>query len=374
MSDCLRIVDYNYATKSNVAISASSENSNFPARNIGHEFRSKVWRSSGFFVIDSTNNRIDFKETNGGPELSATVSVGEYSVSALAQAIKSSMEAVTANARTYTISQNAATGKWTIAGSVYLEILFSSGTNAATSIRNAIGFGANDYSSATSYTGSKAAWHTEEGIVIDLKSAEEIDTIAILFDPRIGIKLSDSAEIYIQASATNAWVTPGFEEQITIDNTFETLQLFLETPEEWRFWRIKIVDPENAYGYVELGTVVIGKDVRLGRCADNGFTFSIDDLSKSQVTDYGNNYIDVYPSVKELSFAFNILTQEQQNILESVYYRVGLREPVFMSLDPMERVFDKDHYCIYGRFPSSLNFKHIVKTYFSTDYRIRESL
>lgn len=374
MSAIFKIVDYNYATKDNVSISASSENVNFPAENVGHEFRSKVWRSSGYFVIDSSNNRLDFKETSGGTELSATITAGTYSVSTLAAAIKSAMEVVTANARTYTVSQNASSGRWTIAGSVYLDILFSTGTNAASSIRDAIGFGTNDYTGSTSYTGPISAWHTEEGVVIDLQSAEEIDTIAILFDSRIGIKLSDAAQVYVQASATNSWASPGFEQEVFIDNTWDVITLFLSTPEEYRFWRIKVVDPQNAYGYIELGTIVLGLDIDLGRCADNGFSINWDDLSKSQITDYGNVYVDVYPTLKELTFNFNILTEDQQIALESSYRRVGAREPIFIALDTSETLFDKDHFWIYGRMSSNLNFKHLVRNYFESEIKIRESL
>lgn len=374
MSASFRIVDYNYVALDNVTISASSSNSNFPVSNVAHEFRSKVWRSSGYFVITSSNNKVNFVETNLGPELTATVPVGSYSLSSLIAAVKAALEAASVNARTYTVSKSAVTGRWTIAGQTYLEILFLTGTDAATSMRSVIGFGLNDFTGATTYTGPIAALHTEEGVVIDLNTSEEIDTVAIMFDPLAGVKLSESAMIYVQASATNAWTTPGYSQAVTIDNTYSCITLFLDTPQEYRFWRIKIVDPENAYGYVELGTIVLGKYLSLARCPDNGFDLTWDDASKLSVNDYGNTYVDEYPQVKEMTFNFNILTYAQQKILEAVFRRLGNKKPVFVVLDPSETLFDKDHFWIYGRMTDKLISKHIVSSYFQTGIKIRESM
>ena len=374
MSASFRIVDYNYASQSNVTITASSEQANFPATNAGHEFRSKVWRSNGYYVVTASNNKVNFRETSLGPELSATVSVGNYSLSAFLSAIKSAMDSATVNARTYTVTRSATSGRFTITGSTYLELLFSTGTDAANSIRTIAGFGINDYTGATTYTGPTAAWHTEEGLVIDLQSAEEIDTFAVLFDFRAGIKLSDAALVYIQGSATDSWTSPGYSQAVTIDNTWPGITLFLDTPQEYRFWRVKIVDPQNAFGYVELGTVILGKYLSLARCPDNGFDLTWDDGTKTQANDYGNTYADVYPQIKEMTFNFNILTYDQQKILEGVFRRLGNQKPVFVSLDPSETLFDKDHFYIYGRMSDKLTTKHIVKSYFSTGIKIRESL
>lgn len=374
MSASFRIVDYNYTTKDNVIVSATSQKTNFQVSNLTHEFRSKVWRSDGFYVISSSNNKVNFRETSMGPELTATLTVGSYSLGAFTTELKSKLEAASVNARTYTISRSAVTGRFTITGQTYLELLFSTGTNAAQSIRSVLGFGSVDYIGGFSLTGSTASWHTEEGVVIDLQTAEEIDTIALLFDPKVGIKLSDSAVVTVQGSATNAWVTPGFSQVIAIDNTWSQATLFLDTPQEYRFWRIKIVDPQNPFGYVELGTIVLGKYLSLARCPDNGFELTWDDQSKVTTNDYSNSYVDVYPQVKEMTFNFNILTYDQQKVLESAFRRVGNREPIFVALDPQEALFDKDHFSIYGRMTDKLTSKHIVRSYFQTGIRIRESL
>lgn len=372
MSSYLRIVDYNYTFKDDVTITASSQNADFPATNVGHEFRAKTWRSTGNFVINSTNNKINFKETGGGAELTATVASGTYSVSTLAAAIKSAMESASVNTRTYTVTQSASTGKWTISTTVFLSLLFSTGTNAATSIRTTIGYGSNDYTGSTSYTAPIVALHTEEGVVIDLQTAEQIDTIALIFDPRLGIKLSEDAVLTVQASSTDAWVTPAFSQSISIDNTWSIATLFLSTPEEYRFWRIKVVDPSNAYLYIELGTIVIGKARDIGRCPDNGFELKIIDQSKKERNAYGNEFVDIYPRKKTMSFNFNILDYTVKKSIEESFAIVGSYEPIFIWLDPSESLFDKDDFAIYGKYDKDISFKHIVRNYFSSGINVEE--
>lgn len=372
MSSFLRIVDYNYTTQDNVAVTASSENPDFPVSNVGEEFRAKVWRSTGFFRLDSTNNKINFKETGGGPELTATLASGNYSVTSLAAAIKAAMEAASVNSRTYTVSKSAISGRWTIAGSTFLSLLFLTGTNAATSIRDVIGMASNDFTGSTTYTGPKTALHTEEGVVIDIKTAEEIDTIALVFDPRLGIKLSDEAVITVQANGANNWDTPLFEQVMTIDNIWSIATMSLATPQEYRFWRIKIVDSENANQYVELGKVILGLAVDIGRCPDNGFELKLLDQSKKETNNYGNEYVDIYPIKRSINFNFNILDYTVKKNIEAVYNASGTRYPIFVMLDPTETLFDKDDFSFYGKFDKDVSFKHIVRNYFNSSLQIVE--
>ncbi len=372
MSAFLRILDYNYPFKSNVEITATSEDADNPATNVGHEFRAKVWRSSGYFLITSSNNKINFVETNLGPELTATITVGGYSKADLIAEIKAQMEAASVNARTYTVSQSASSGKWTIAGSVFLSLLFSTGTNAATSIRDVIGMGTNDFTGSTSYIGPKTAIHTEERINIDIKAAEEIDTLAIVFDPRAGIKLSEAAVVTLQGNITANWTAPLFSQVVTVDNTWSVISLYLATAQEYRFWSIKVVDPENANLYVELGTVMLGKARDIGRCPDNGFELKLIDQSKEDKNSYGNTYTDIYPHTKNLNLAFNILDYDVKKSIEECFKLVGIRTPILVMIDPSETLFDKDDLLLYGKFDKDVSFKHIIRNYFSSGLNIKE--
>lgn len=374
MSECkIRFIDYNYPFQSNVEVTATSQSADFPASNLKKYFRSKVWRSSGSFVIDATNNKINFVEVSLGPELTATLTPGTYSVAALAAEIKTQLEAASANARTYTVSQSGVTGKWTIAGQVYLDLLFSTGTNSAISPRNVLGFGASDFTGAITYTGPLTAIHTLERVVFDLETAEDIDTIALIFDPKVGHKLTDLAVVKVEANPSNNWTAPLYSQTLTIDDTHETYTLFLTTAQSYRYWSINIVDPQNPNLYVELGTVILGKGTALNRCADVGFEYRVTDASKIEDNEYGNEYVDIYPQRKELSFNMNVLTYDQKKELEASFIRVGSRVPVFVCIDPLEAAFDKDEMSIYGRMSKDLSLRHLTRSYFGTSIKISET-
>lgn len=372
MSSFLRILDYNYPFKSNVDVSASSSNAEFPSSNLTKTFRSKVWRSSGNYEITSTNNLIDFKESGGGSELTATLTEGRYTASELATHIKSELESASANARTYTVTHSSVTGKFTIQGQVFLSLLFSTGTNAAGSARNVLGYGTNDFTGNTSYTSPSASFHTDEWVLIDLKSAEEIDTFAVVFDPRFGIKLSENAVVTLQANSADSWDTPLYSQALSIDNTWSSIFLYLTAAQEYRFWRLKIVDSQNAYGYIELGTIMLGKSRDIGRCPDNGFTLGIIDQTKIDKNAYGNVYADLYPIKKTLSFDFNIIDYDTKKSIEESYTLAGVHTPILVSLDPNETLFDKDDFLIYGKYDKDIQYKHVVRSYFSTGIQIEE--
>ena len=374
MSVDFRFIDFNYPFQSNVALTATSENTEFPATNAGNEIRGNTWRSTGSFIIDSTNNAIDFKESGAGPEANATIVSGTFSVSGLAAAVKVALEAVSPNGRTYTVSQSASSGKWTITGSVFLELLYLTGTNTATSVDSTLGFTKVDHTGATTYTGSKTALHTEEGLVIDIKTQEEVDTFAAVFDPFIGIKFSEGATLNLQANHANEWSSPPVDISLAIDNQYQIITHFFTSSQSFRFWRVKIVDPQNAYLYVELGTLILGKSTDLLRIPDNGFNLITRDQSKIIRNEFRNEYVDEFPQFRTLRFNMNVFEYATKQLIDTLYRRVGNRTPVFVALDTAEDLFDKDDIAIYGRMLASQDFKHVVKGVFGTKMEISETL
>lgn len=86
--------------------------------------------------VDSTNNKLDFSE--GGSELTATVADGNYTLTALAAAIKTALDA--AGALTYTVTVDSL-DRFVITAPSAFEILSVTGTNVGgTSLWEEIGF------------------------------------------------------------------------------------------------------------------------------------------------------------------------------------------------------------------------------------------
>lgn len=118
---------------------------------------SKVTTEQAAYVIDATNNKIDFTE-DGGSELTATLSSSTYILGAssatagtLCAEIKTALEA--AGAGTYTVTYSRTTKKITIAvatGASAVVFLFGTGTNKLVSPCLDLGFAATDTVSGAS--------------------------------------------------------------------------------------------------------------------------------------------------------------------------------------------------------------------------------
>jgi hypothetical protein len=367
-----RIIDDIMTQRDETDVTASSSDSSFPVANVKKEQRSAVWRSSGNYVITSSNNRINFKESGGGPELTATLTAATYTAATLAAEIKTQMEAVN-GADTITVSRSAATGKWTIATSgAFLSILFSTGTNAATSARSVLGFGSSDFTGATTYTGPSIALHTEEWVTFDLQTDTEIDSCVLVFDKIDGAKLTTAAVVKIQANATDSWGSPSVDVTLTFDETPEVYSYFWTTAQSHRYWRVNVVDPANPNLYVELSKVILGKATQLSRAPDNGFSISYEDRSKVQETPYGHEYTDIYPIMLSGSFDYTALPYVDVKTLQEVYNRVGNVTPICVVLDSAEALFDKDRMAIYGKLSGSNSYSHQVYNYFNSGLQVRE--
>lgn len=367
-----RILDYNYCFDSTVGLTASSEATDFAVTNLNSHLRSKVWRSNGYFLISSSNNKVDFNDGSGA--VSGTITSGGYTATELGTEIKTRMDA--AGSLVHTVTYNESTGLWTISvPSGTFSLLWSSGVNSANSIGSSIGFDtSSDGSGATSYTGSTIAIHTEEWVQIDLKSTEPIDSIALVFDAVDGIKLSNAAVVKIQASATPYWVSPAVDVTLSVDSTFDIYTYRWSSDQSYRYWRVYIQDPTNANLFVELGVVFLSKATQLTQLPSIGFDQTLTDLSQRQQNDYGNEYFDVYPSRREFSFNHTAMSEADIQTLYDIYNRVGKVTPICVWLDPEGGIFDKDRFFLYGRLQGSFKAKQVFYTFFDQELTVLEAL
>lgn len=355
----MRLISFNYTQQAETIVTASSSNANFPVSNIKHEHRSKEWRSSGHFVIDSSNKTIVFSE--GGGDLTATLTEGTYSAATLATEIQSKMNTAGANEYKVTYAENS--GIWTLAANVSFT-LKATGTALST-----IGFNAVERT-GDELDGVQPAIHTSEYIQLDLRTTEEINSVVLLWG-KGQYNLSSDAEIRVQASATSNFATTGVDQVLTFNNDFETASHYFTESQSFRYWRIVITDPNNPLCYVNLGVIVLGQHEELDN-PDNGFNFSLDDNSRITRTEYGQEYADIYPITASLSIDFSVMEYEIAEALILFYLRVGTRTPIYIALDPEGTVFDKDCFSIYGKFTGSLGTNHNFHKVFNSGLKIRE--
>jgi hypothetical protein len=125
-------------------------------------------RQQSLFVygleINALNSSLDFKAVFGGPEIRATLNVGFYSLTSLAEEIVRALTAAdTSQTYAASVNRNVSGGlenRMSIASSSYLELLFLTGSRAASSIAPLIGFLIQDYVGGAAYQGSSSAGKT----------------------------------------------------------------------------------------------------------------------------------------------------------------------------------------------------------------------
>lgn len=195
-------------------------------------------------------------------------------------------------------------------------------------------------------------------VVFDFVTTEAVNTVVLLWPKEEGIKLSGSAIIKIQANATNIWTTPAVDVTLTVDNSYSVASHHFTTDQSYRYWRLYVHDPLSAWNYIELGTVWIGKSLSIEN-AQNGFTFEIQDLSKTTSTAYGHEYVDEYPQRLNGEFNYSLLDYTAVQTLENAYRTNGSKKPVLLIVDPTQNVFNKNHFLLYGKLGNRFGVKHI---------------
>lgn len=109
------------------------------------------------FEVTKFNSSLDFRAVSLGPIKMATLTLGFYSLTSLMAEIKRAMQQVDP-VRTYTVTADrtinlGTENRITISTSgSYLDLLFSSGPRAASTVAPLIGFAASDFTGSTTYT------------------------------------------------------------------------------------------------------------------------------------------------------------------------------------------------------------------------------
>ena len=210
-----------------------------------------------------------------------------------------------------------------------------------------------------------------ESVVFDLQTPTDIDSVVLMWPKEYGIRLSDSAVIKVQANPTNVWTTPAIDITMTISNDFSIASHYFNTAQSYRYWRVLIEDATNPNGWVDLGVVFLGNSESI-ITIDNGFKVNYKDNSKIITTDYGNEYVDEYPTTMVMTIPFSVLDYSDIELIQVAYLKNGTRLPVLIVVDESSNVFNKDNFVLYGKMKSELDLTHISYDLFSTELEIRE--
>lgn len=314
---------------------ASSEQTAFPSINaLNLERRSRVWRTGGYWLIDSSNNEIVFEETAATPLTATIAEAGYTSTTALLAAIKTALEAV--GASTYTVELDTLTLRVKITsdgagGGGILTIFWS-----LSSIASTIGFSATSTDSgALTYTADVLRIHTEEFFQFDFGIATLPKAFCLIGPRNSPIKITPSAVIKIEGNETSNWSSP--TSSITVDYDDEVL--FSVNPEglwseQLRYARVQFVDNANPQGFVEIGALFMGNFFEATRGAVQfPFQGNYVDRSRTVFSEGGQTFSDTREQTESFSVNWFGLTIAEKEEIDDVFASLGTSNPFFVQFD-----------------------------------------
>ncbi len=322
----------------------SSQQTSFPASNLYNaQRRSKVWRSNGFFQVESGSNTIIFRETVG-VDLTATVTAGDYtSTSTFIAAVKAALDA--AGAATYTVTQNS-NYKFVISsdlggGATVFQLMWTDSDSA--SMAGILGFSTSvDDTGASTYTADSLKITTGEWLLWDMGISTNPQAFVMTGPRNASLKISPTATIKLQGNETDSWGSPSYEATLTYDD--EVITKFSSTglhTEGLRYWRLLIVD-QNPLGYIELGVVYLGDyfEPTRGKVQYPMESVFID-RSETVFSEGGQSFSDVRQKSQYFSVTVVGLQIADIERYRQIFDEYQIARPFFVSLDK-DAVYSSD--------------------------------
>lgn len=320
--------------------------------------------TTGKFVIGGSNNQLHY---NDGVNRTATIPVGTYTGQELAAEIKYQMD-VTSGVTNFRVTYmpflpyRFQIGR--ASGTINLRVSVT--TNA---IWNTIGFtGGVDLTGSADYNATAIRIHTEDGPVIDMGAATSLSFVAIQ-----GTNIQDQLNnIRLQNATSDSWSVPSNTIAPTAVLNDSTNGLgwayFSFSPQNFRYWRIKITDSTNPNGFVQIGHLFGG----------NLYTMNYDFNYFGTFTKVRRPY---GPSLLQCNLPFDPIIQADKNFLDSFMDSViddndpENNIPFPMLLDPSGLAYPK---MIYAVFPERPTFTEKStglggSQWSSNDFIVRES-
>lgn len=369
---CFRIFNTNYADQDILAsFTESSEQTSFPADNVlNQQRRSKVWRSNGYWVIDSTNRNIVFRETTG-VDLTAILNTGTYtSTTSFMTELKRALDA--AGSSTYTVTQDNLKFKFVsngVGGGGIFEMYLT-----GTTVSGLIGMTSNKTGSLT---------HTMDVISVTQEEWLEFD-LGISTNPKAFIMVDQRNEpfkvlgtVKLQGNLTGNFSSPTVD--LTLTNDDEVFSYITDTgihTTGLRYWRVKFEKTDMPTGYFQVGAIFLGDFLSPARGrAQFPLRQSYIDRSTTSFSEGGQSFTDIRQKTQSFSVEMRALQKEDVEEFDVFFNEFGIGKPFFVSMDTGEVwSTNKNRRIILCKFDSVPNYQLISPDNFSITFTLREEL
>lgn len=379
---CFRFLTTNYVDLTTLAnTDVSSEQAAFPVTNAYNaNRRSKVWRSNGYFKVVAGANTIVFRD-DASTNLTATVTAGEYnSTATFMAAVDAALEAV--GAANYTVTQDTTTLHFVITsdlsgGATAFKLIWTHANSAGMAALMGFSTATDDTGASTYYSDYLRIHSPNEWILWDMGISSNPDSFVLIGPRNSPIKISPSATIKLEGSNYNAFGSPEYSTTLTYDdevicklsNTgFHTTGL--------RYWRLSIMDQENANGYVEVGAFFLGTFYAptQGR-AQFPFQSNLIDRSTTVYSESGSTYSDIREQSQGFTVSWKGLTKTEIEDVIGIFRQYGTAKPFFVSMDT-DAVFSSSQNKMlkFVKFDSTPSYSLVSPNLFELSTSFREEL
>lgn len=140
--------------------------------------------------IDDTNYALDFSE--GGPQLAATLDIGDYSLSTLMTEVASEMNSL--GGQVYTVTVDRASRFVTISAPADFEMLVATGDRVGSDVFSLLGFTGTDRTGASTYTGNMPCGEVYFPQFV-LQDHIATDDYQMFIDPNVSVSSSGQVEV-----------------------------------------------------------------------------------------------------------------------------------------------------------------------------------
>lgn len=202
-------------------------------------------------------------------------------------------------------------------------------------------------------------------VVIDLGSAQDVDTIAI-----IGHSFSGSAALTIQAHASDSWGAPTFATALTFSANM--ILKYLASAQTFRYWRFVMDDPTNTLGYLTVGRFWLGEYLTIDPSSLTDLRVTSRRTDKVTMSRGQQKYASEGVGYREFDLSF---PQTENTMLESIqtmYAAVGNHSSVIFSNFDTTRAYAIVEPC-YCSIVGSIAFQHARNMQFRYALKLEEN-
>lgn len=298
----------------------------YPASDISniwsdYNYRTKSGVNSGWGWWYITSNEYTIYFNDGSPR-TAYVTVKGYDADTLATEIGTQMTAV--GGQTYTCTYSGTAKKFTISASSNFTLNCTTTSNA---IWNHIGFETmSDKSGSNAYNSDYARIHNIVAVEFQNAGGAAIgSTVCAL----VGLSLTSSYQIFkLQRWSGSAWIdVANFDYDDTTGKAIVSYSYVSSIK-----YRVVIRDWDNADGYVDIGSGILGDYKELSTRYKYGFSEDIDDTTTHKFSKQG--FINVITGffVDSTGVTYEVLAADETKLVD-LYRDIGKRYPFVFVRD-----------------------------------------